>query len=330
MHRLLTIVLVVAAAALAAAGSAGAVGTSFPPGFNTPTDASLGVPVIGFGAAGRVKRDPVILLHGNNDTPYATACNPYGDVHDLAGYLESRGYRPSELWGLGYQGDQCDLLTDQTRRSAFPHTTVANVPDLRAFVAAVRKYTGAKRVDIVGHSLGGTLAREWMRQDNAYKGVDRLVTIDSPHHGIINCSPNPLNYFQLPALGGFTPDSAVCREYGAVDTPFLTALNRREAKGPTRYLALRNADTSFVYFSKQDGPVFAPVPAEDRLGRPHDFSGSAALHGRRAVNRDFVGQGAFDPILGTAHLGILNSPAAWDAVADFLTTKHDDDDEDDD
>ena len=314
MKRLLVVLL---AALALAAPSAAAVGTTFPAGFDTPTDASLAKPVIGFGAAGPVERAPVILLHGNNDTPYPTLCNPYGDIHDLASYLESRGYRASELWGLGYQGDQCDLIASPTNRSGVAHSTVANVPDLRAFVAAVRAYTGAKRVDIVGHSLGGTLAREWLRQDNAYHLVRHLVTIDSPHHGIVNCSPSPLNYFQLPALGGFNPDSAVCREYGAADTPFLTRLNKHETKGPTRYLALRNADTSFVYFSRQDG-FFAPVPAEDRLGRPHDFSGSAVLDGNRASNVDFTGQGAFDPFLGTAHLGILNSPAAWDAVADFL------------
>src|SRR5215213_7658410 len=318
MHRWLVPVLVVVAAALATAASGtSAVGTSFPAGFDTPTDASLGVPVIGFGAAGPVHRTPVILLHGNNDTPYPTSCNPYGDVHDLASFLETRGYRPSELWGLGYQGDQCDLVASPTNRSAAAHTTVANVPDLRAFVRAVLVYTGAKRVDIVGHSLGGTLAREWMRQDHAYHLVQHLVAIDSPNHGIVDCSPNPLNYFQLPMLGGFTPNSAVCLEYGAEDTPFLTDLNRKETHAPTEYLAIRNADTSFVYFSATDG-IFAPVPAEDRTGAPHDFSRSAVLHGKRAVNVDLVGQGRYDPILGTAHLGILNSPETWSLVSEFL------------
>jgi pimeloyl-ACP methyl ester carboxylesterase len=284
--------------------------------------------VLGFGASGPVERTPVILLHGNNDTPYPTACNPfYGDVQALADALLARGYAPSELWGLGYQGPQCDLLVDATIRSSAAHTTVANVPDLRAFVHAVFGYTGAKRVDIVGHSLGGTLAREWMRQDHAGHLVRRLVTIDSPNHGIISCSPNPANYWQVPAAGGFTPDSAICREYGAADTPFLDALNRVETPGPTRYLALRNADTSFVYFSAQDG-VFAPVPAQDRTGAAHDFSESAALHGRRVVNVDFVGQGAFDPILGTTHLGILNSPAAWALIAEFLSSNHHEDDHD--
>jgi hypothetical protein len=42
------------------------------------------------------------------------------------------------------------------------------------------------------------------------------------------------------------------------------------------------------------------------------------------VNVDLVGQGAFDPILGTAHLGILNSPATRELVAEFLDGKHDD------
>jgi pimeloyl-ACP methyl ester carboxylesterase len=309
---------VAAALALAAPASA-AVGTTFPAGFPTIVDASLGTPVLGFGAAGAVDRTPVILLHGNNDTPYPTACNPfYGDVQALADALEARGYAASELWALGYQGEQCDILADPTIRSSEAHSTVANVPDLRRFVQAVLDYTGANRVDIVGHSLGGTLAREWMRQDHAHHLVRRLVTIDSPNHGIVDCSPNPANYWQLPSLGGFTPDSAVCREYGADDTPFLRALNHVETNGPTRYLALRNADTSFVYFSALDG-VLAGVPAEDRLGRPHDFSGSARLEGPLARNVDLVGQGRYDAILGTAHLGILNSPETWSLVADFLT-----------
>lgn len=319
MRRGLVVGIALVATVLAgAAGARGAVGTSFPPGFAVPVDASLGTPVLGFGAAGPVTRTPVILLHGNNDTPYPTACNPYGDVADLGSYLLTRGYAPGEVWALGYQGDQCDLLADQTRRSGDAHTATANVADLRAFVHAVLDFTGARRVDIVGHSLGGVLARAWMREDRAGHLVRRLVTLDSPHHGIVNCSPSPLNYWQAPALGGFTPDSPVCREFGAADTPFLTWLNAgTETPGPTRYLAVRNADTSFVYFDRQDG-VLAPVPAEDRTGAPHDFSQSARLDGPLATNVSVTGQGAFDPFLGTAHLGMLASPAVWALTADFL------------
>ena len=55
-------------------------------------------------------RTPVIFLHGNNDTPFPTACNPYGRMQAMAQHLADNGYATSELWGLGYQGDQCDLV----------------------------------------------------------------------------------------------------------------------------------------------------------------------------------------------------------------------------
>ena len=221
------------------------------------------------------------------------------------------------MWGLGYQGDQCDLPADQTRRSAIAHTVAANVPDLSRFVQAVLDYTGAKEVDIVAHSLGVTLTREWMRQEHTQRLVRRLVAIDGPNHGIINCSPSPQNYFQLPAFGGFTPQSAVCRELGSPDTPFLQRLNKgSETPGSTRILVIRNADTSFVYFPLQDG-IFAPVPALDSFGNPADFSKSASLQG--ADELALTGQGIHDAILGTTHLGILNSPQTWQATLEYLT-----------
>ncbi len=46
----LVVCLLVTATAAAAAPAAGVVGTSFPSAFAVPTDASLGSPVLGFGA----------------------------------------------------------------------------------------------------------------------------------------------------------------------------------------------------------------------------------------------------------------------------------------
>jgi pimeloyl-ACP methyl ester carboxylesterase len=317
--RLLTAVTAGLAIALPAHAD-GTVGMTFPPGFPVIRDASLGTPLIGFGAAGEVKRTPVILVHGNNDTPFETTCNPYGKIHALAQDLADHGYALSELWGIGYQGDQCDLLADQTRRSAEAHTAAANVADLRRFVHAVLHYTGARQVDIVGHSLGVVIAREWLRQDSDATGkVRRIVAIDGANHGIINCSPSPLNYFQQPAFGGFTPESALCQELGSPRTSFLKRLNRGrdEVDDDIDVLVIRNADTSFVYFSKQDG-VFPAVPAIDSFGKPTDFSHSASLRGAREI--DLTGQGIHDPA-GTAHLGILNSPDTWKATFEFLTAR---------
>lgn len=318
LSRVLAVLL--SAGALAAAHAAGTVGTTLPADFPAIEDASLGKPVIGFGAAGPVTRTPVIFLHGNNDTPFAAGtCSTSGKAIAFAQYLADRGYATSELWALGYQGDQCDLPADQTKRSRIAHTVAANVPDLSRFVAAVLAYTGAREVDIVAHSLGVPLAREWMRQEDAYRKVRRFVAVDGPNGGIINCSPNPANYFQLPALGGFTPSAEVCRELGSPDTPFLKRLNKGDdTPRPTEVLVVRNADTSFVYFPIQDG-VIAPVPAEDSYGRATDFSKSPKLQGARDLA--LTGQGAYDPVLGTAHLGIWNSPQTWAATWDFLTAR---------
>jgi pimeloyl-ACP methyl ester carboxylesterase len=311
---------------LCAAATAQTLGTSLPDDFPVIENYYLGVPVIGFGARGRVDHVPVIFLHGNNDTPFATACNPFGYIHNAAQYFLVNGYKPSELWGLGYQGDQCDLLTEATRKSGVSHSTAAAVPLIRAFVHAVLEYTGAERVDIVAHSLGVTATREWLLQDNAYHLVRSLVAVDGPNHGIVDCSPDPANYFQLPANGGFVPNSAICEEYGSDHTQLLTVLNAGgETPGPTRYLVIRNVARAtpesgdFVYLSAQDG-YFPAVPAQDRDGNPHDFSGSALLAGAPSI--DLVGQGQYDLILGTSHLGIVNSPWMWQSALQFLAKRH--------
>jgi pimeloyl-ACP methyl ester carboxylesterase len=318
VKRLTLLLLLPVALTLAPARAAPEIGTSFPDDFPVITDGSLGTPVLGFGSDdGAVTHSPVVFLHGNNDTPYPTTCNNWGDIHNMAQHFADHGYSPKELWGLGYQGDQCDLVTSPTNKSGEAHSTVANVPDLRAFVHAVLDYTGASQVDIVGHSLGGTLAREWLRQDDAYDLVRRVVAVDSPHHGIINCSPDPANYFSPAPAGGFDPDSAICVEYGSDHTPLLATLNGAdETPGPTEWMAIVNADQSFVYYPSLDG-AFPPVPAEDREGNPHDFSRSAWLDGATVV--ELVDQDQYDEILLTAHLGIINSPDTWAAAYDFLT-----------
>lgn len=308
--------------AAAATDTASTVGTTLPQDFPVIRNSYLGVPVLGFGASGWIDRTPVIFLHGNNDSPFPTACNPFGYIHNIAQYLLTMGYRPSELWGLGYQGDQCDLAAEVPRKSGVAHSTAAAVPLIREFVRAVMRYTGAWRVDIVAHSLGVTAVREWMMQDGAYGIVRKFVAIDGPNHGIISCSPNAANFYQLRANGGFVPDSSICEEYGSDHTQLLTALNEvGETPGPTQYLVIRNVyraspeSGDFVYLPEQDG-YLPGVPAEDRNGKPHDFSDSALLDG--APHLDFTGQGQYDSVLLAAHMGIVNSPQTWQAVFDFL------------
>lgn len=294
------------------------VGTTFPLDFPVPMDAALRAPVIGYGASGSLARVPVVLVHGNNDTPYPTTCNDYGYMTMVAQTLLARGWAPSEIWAVGWQGEQCDLLTTPGVRAGVSHTVAANVADIRDFVAAVRRYTGALRVDVVAHSLGSTVVREWLRADNAYGVVRRFVSVDGSNHGIVNCGPSPLNYY---AALGFTPAGPLCSELGSVRTPLMVALNSGdETPGPTRYVTIVNTDASFVYIAAQDGP-FPPVPMEDRDGMVHDFARSAWLDGARNIG--LTGQAKYGGATaqagaGTAHNGILASPETRAIIAEVL------------
>ena len=77
--------------ALLSAGAAharGVIGNTLPASFPVIEDASLGVPVIGFGSQGSATRTPVIFLHGNGGTPYDTNCGVWRTrIQSMAQYF---------------------------------------------------------------------------------------------------------------------------------------------------------------------------------------------------------------------------------------------------
>jgi triacylglycerol esterase/lipase EstA (alpha/beta hydrolase family) len=60
------------------------------------------------------------------------------------------------------------------------------VPQVRAAVQRLRAATGSEQVIIVGHSMGGLVARAYLRdcaQGGAAAHVARVITLGTPHHG---------------------------------------------------------------------------------------------------------------------------------------------------
>ena len=253
------------------------VGTTFPADFPVILDASLGVPVIGFGAAGRVKRTPVIFLHGNNDTPFPTACNPFGKHPRDGPVLRRPRLRAERALGARLPGrpvrpaGQPDEPLGRRALHGRPTSPTCGASSTRCSTTPARARSTSSATAWASRWRARGCAR-----DHAFHLVRRFVAIDGPNHGIINCSPSPLNYCQLPALGGFTPDSAVCQEYGSPDTPFLRLPEPTadDTPGPTRYLVIRNADTSFVYFAAAGRRVPAGAGAGPR-GQPARFLAAA-------------------------------------------------------
>lgn len=157
-----------------------------PPDFATPIDearshaAGVAVPIEGWGGdGGPVTRTPIVFVHGTTGAAWN-----WGIARAL---FRLWGYQPDEMWALTYGwGGQPHI--DPNGILTTDDSVDENLADLDAFVKAVLAYVQQRdprvtQVDIVSHSMGGVLARKWMQAGHAQL-VRRLVTLDSPHHGI--------------------------------------------------------------------------------------------------------------------------------------------------
>lgn len=102
---------------------------------------------------------PVLLVHGIMDNRSVFT------VFRRA--LRRRGF--GTVHAVNYS-----LLTGDVRTAAH---------ELRTHVERLRERTGAERVHIVGHSLGGVIARYFVQRLGGGHVVDTLVTLGSPHAG---------------------------------------------------------------------------------------------------------------------------------------------------
>jgi triacylglycerol lipase len=95
---------------------------------------------------------------------------------------------------------------DFTYRSSAPFAQITS-----ELAAELARFTSrGMRLDLVGHSLGGLVARWWIQEMDGARHVDRLVTVATPHAGTESAriAPGPLRSVLLPG-------SAVVRRLAA-------------------------------------------------------------------------------------------------------------------
>lgn len=109
---------------------------------------------------------PVVLLHGFGGSPEVT----WGPTLPL---FEAAGYRQGET-----------LFVWQLPNGTGPLELFREVGQVRTEIERIRQETGAAQVDLVGHSQGGVMARILATGESASL-VRRVVSIDSPHQGIL-------------------------------------------------------------------------------------------------------------------------------------------------
>jgi hypothetical protein len=245
----------------------------FPADFQLPRSSETQEPITGFGGGGGgVHRTPIILIHGNTEAPRF-----WNEARD---WLLAHGYTRDEVWALGY-GYDCTCHFDSNDGA---------VPTVEAFVTAVQDYLRRRsglpvaQVNIVAHSLGVTLVRQWMKQDNAWHRVRNFIAVAGANHG---------TWISPPDAHGISRAGPLELYPGS---PWLAQLNRGgETPGATRYLALYDGSGWYDVF-------YAPWQKD-----------SPALAGAQnlAWNREHPGA-------GLGHLDLPREPQTLAAMADFI------------
>lgn len=206
----------------------------YPADFTPPVSNETGEPMPGFGGAGAPTRTPLLLVHGN--TVSAGFWLPARE------HLLAKGYKPSEVWAMGYGWNNVRYFDSND----------LSVPSVDRMVTSVMDYLSAqsgrqvRQVDIIGHSLGVTVVRQWMKQTNSWHKVRNFVGNSGANHGTWASRPDSRGQNRLVTFE-LNPGS-----------PWLAQLNRGgETPGPTRYMTLYDgtgwADIFFAPWQK-DSP----------------------------------------------------------------------------
>jgi hypothetical protein len=142
-----------------------------------------------------VVNHPVIFIHGNSDSALGTGIPATTGFRASIEYFKSQGYTSAELYATTW-GPANAAFSPQQYHSKDHLTRV------RAFIQAVKAYTGASKVDIVAHSMGVTLARKAIKGGSgndslaggAYNlgsaltsSVDAFVGIAGANRGLTAC-----------------------------------------------------------------------------------------------------------------------------------------------
>ncbi len=169
-----------------------------------------------------VVNQPVIFIHGNSDSAIGTGAALGTGWRASIEYFKSQGYTSAELYATTWGPANSALASQQYHSKDY-------LTRLRAFITAVKMYTGATKVDIVTHSMGVTLARKAIKGgsgNDALAGgaynlgssltswVDTFVGIAGANRGLVACynsgpvTPtcgNTNGFYPGYLVGGFGP-----------------------------------------------------------------------------------------------------------------------------
>ena len=106
-----------------------------------------------------------------------TPPNPVVLVHGFTGSPSSMATLKSRFEAQGRQAFSIDYNTENN---------VTNASQLASFINSVKAQTGAAKVDLVVHSMGGLSSRYYLKNLGGTANVEQFVSLGSPHYGVVS------------------------------------------------------------------------------------------------------------------------------------------------
>lgn len=154
----------------------------------------LCMPLFGLHAA---CRDNVVLVHGNTGSP--------GDFQSTYDRLIQQGWSDAQIFAPAWGNSLCAACNDHNGSEETPVASAINS-------AIAGSCTG--HIDVIGHSMGATLAAREIDKLGVSSKVDVFIGIAGAFHGLWSCGTYPFNVF-----------TTTCGSWGlSVNNPFLNGI----------------------------------------------------------------------------------------------------------
>ncbi|WP_250462161.1 alpha/beta fold hydrolase [Microbulbifer litoralis] len=120
--------------------------------------------------------DNVVLVHGNTGYP--------SDWNNTYETLLDRGYQPGQVYRPSWGSKTCAACNNHSGSEETPVRSAINT-------AIAQSCTG--RIDVIGHSMGVTLAAKAIVEEDRAGSVDAFVGIAGAYRGLWTCGAYPFN-----------------------------------------------------------------------------------------------------------------------------------------
>jgi hypothetical protein len=152
--------------------------SQFAGGFS-PSNAPYG----GFGGGScAASKTPVVFVHGNGDEAKNWDYPAASGVASVYDAFKAAGYNDCELFGINW------LSSSERSSPQYNYHTSTRADRIADFIAAVKSYTGKSQVDVIGHSMGVTVAMQGLDEANLWGSVRRFVAISGGLRGLASCT----------------------------------------------------------------------------------------------------------------------------------------------